>query len=501
MTFESMPILSLTILLLIAGGVLIALTPRTHSVRWIALFFALLELLLSLLVLLRFDTQKQGFQLLEKADWIPTLNVHYQLGVDGISILFLPLTALLFLAVIIASWNSVRVMPRLYFGLLLLLEAAVIGIFTAMDTMLFFLFWELTLISFYFLISLWGIGPQRRFAAAKYTLYMLIGGVPLLFAFILLAINHADQTGMAIPAGLSFDYQTLLTTGLPAGTEMVVFLLLLAGFAVKTPLFPLHTWLPVVSMEGPIAAAALMTGLKLGVYGLIRFAIPLAPGAAQELHWLLVGLAVIGILYGALAAMAQTNLRRMLAYSSISHVGLVVLGIASFSIQGIQGAVFQTLNFIIIAGGIFILTGFLHQRTGSTDFISLGGVARSMPLLTAFYFLFGIASMGIPGTSGFPAEFLILFSALKTHTGAGLAALVGVIIGAVYFLRIYRRVFLGAATSSVVIGAVDLRKRELLIAVTMALLIIIAGFYPAIVLDVTHIASESWIANLNSGSP
>ena len=205
------------------------------------------------------------------------------------------LTALLFLAVIIASWNMVRVMPRLYFGLLLLLEAAVIGIFTAMDTMLFFLFWELTLISFYFLISLWGIGPQRRFAAAKYTLYMLIGGVPLLFAFILLAINHADQAGLAIPAGLSFDYQVLLTTEIPAATEMLVFLLLLLGFAVKTPLFPLHTWLPVVSMEGPIAAAALMTGLKLGVYGLIRFAVPLAPGAAQELHWLLVGLAVIGI--------------------------------------------------------------------------------------------------------------------------------------------------------------------------------------------------------------
>ncbi|HBE91768.1 MAG TPA: NADH-quinone oxidoreductase subunit M [Gammaproteobacteria bacterium] len=498
---ESIPILSLAILALLAGGLLIVLAPDHRTVRWVALTVAVLELVLTVIILVRFDAQLQGFQMVEKANWIPTLNIQYQVGVDGISILFLPLTAVLFLAVIIASWNMVRVMPRLYFGLLLLLEAAVMGIYLALDTMMFFLFWEMTLISFYFLISLWGIGPQRRFAAAKYTLYMLIGGVPLLFAFILLAINHADQTGMAIPAGLSFDYATLLATELPSGTGMVVFLLLLAGFAVKTPLFPLHTWLPVVSMEGPIAAATLMVGLKLGAYGLIRYAIPLAPEAAQQLHWLLVALAVAGILYGALAAMAQTNLRRMLAYSSISHVGLVVLGIASFNIQGIQGAVFQTLNFIIISGGAFLLTGFLYQRTGSTDFISLGGVARSMPLLTAFYFLFGIAGMGIPGTSGFPAEFLLLFSALKTHTGAGLAALVGVVIGAVYFLRIYRRAFLGAATSRVIVEAADLRKHELLIAAALALLILIAGFYPAIVLDVTRVASEDWIANLATASP
>lgn len=493
---ETLPILSLILFTLLAGSFAVMLTPATKAVRWIALLTALTELILTLVTLVRFDASLPGFQMIEKAAWIPTLNIHYQLGVDGISILFLPLTAILFVAVILASWNMVRMMPRLYFGLMLLLELAVLGIFTAMDTMLFFLFWELTLISFYFLISLWGIGAHRRYAAVKYTLYMLIGGVPLLFAFILLAINHADQTGMAIPAGLSFDYVTLLATDLPAGLEMAIFLLLLIGFAVKTPLFPLHTWLPVVSMEGPIAATALMTGLKLGAYGLIRFTIPLAPGVAQQFHWLLAALAVVGILYGALAAMAQTNLRRMLAYSSISHVGLVVLGIATFSIEGIQGAIFQTLNFIIISGGIFILTGFLHQRTGSTDFISLGGVASSMPLLAAFYFLFGLASMGIPGTNGFPAEFLILFSALKTHTGAGLAALVAVVLGASYFLRIYRAAFLGPVHNPVVKDSLDLKHRELLITLVFAFFILFIGLYPMGILDITRTASEAWIAHV-----
>jgi len=495
---DSLPILSSLIALPLAGGLLIALTPERRTVRWAALTAALLELALTIITLARFDSRLPGFQMIERADWIPTLNVHYQLGVDGISILFLPLTAVLFLAVILASWNMVRAMPRLYFGLLLVLETAIMGVFLATDTILFFLFWEMTLISFYFLISLWGIGAHRRYAAAKYTLYMLIGGIPLLFAFILLAINHAGQTGTPIPDGLSFDYATLLATSLPGQTEMLVFVLLLFGFAIKMPLFPLHTWMPVVAMEGPVVVAALMAGLKIGIYGFIRFAIPLAPGAAQDLHWLLAGLGVVGILYGALVAMAQTNLRRMLAYSSLSHVGLVLLGIASFDMQGIQGAVFQTLNFIVISGGIYILAGFLHQRTGSTDFISLGGIASSMPLLTAFFFLFTIASMGVPGTSAFPAEFLILFSALKTHTGAGLAALAGIVIGAVYFLRIYRQAFLGPVTSSVVAEASDLRTRELLIVAVLVLLILTAGFYPAAVLDVTRAASEAWLGNLGS---
>ena len=262
------------------------------------------------------------------------------------------------------------------------------------------------------------------------------------------------------------------------------------------PVFPLHTWLPVVAQEGPVAIVALVTGLKLGAYGLIRFVVPLAPAAAQEYHWLLAGLGVVGILYGAVAAMAQTNLRRMLAFSSMSHVGLVVLGIATFTVQGLQGALFQLLNFTVVAGGVFILTSFLHQRIGSTDLVSLGGVARSMPLLASFFLLFGLAGMGVPGTSGFPAEFLMLVSALHTHTGAGLAALFGMVLGAGYFLSFYRRAFLGPVKSSIVEDCVDLAWRELLLVALLAALLLFAGLYPNGVLDFTRDSAQRWMQHL-----
>lgn len=491
-----MPLLSLMLITLPLGAALIWLIPDPRRARWIALLTALLDLAITLLIAVRFDPAAGGFQFVERIAWIPTLNVQYLVGVDGMSVLFLPLTVLLFIGVVLASWTSVRTLPRLYYTLLLILESATLGIFCALDTILFFLFWELTLVPTFFLISLWGIGPQRRYAAVKYTLMMLAGGVPLLFGFLLLAFHHADVQPGDIQAGLLFDYPDLLATPLPVELQSAVFLLLLAGFAVKIPVFPLHTWLPAVAMEGPASIAALMTGLKLGVYGLLRFAIPLAPDAAREFHWLIAGLGVVGILYGALLALAQTNLRRMLAFSSLSHVGLVLLGIASFNLQGIQGALFQLLNFTVVAGGIFLLAGFLHHRTGSTDLVSLGGVAGSMPLLAAFFLLFGLAGMGVPGTNGFPAEFLLILSALETHTGAGLAALAGVVLGAAYFLGIYRRAFLGQARSDTVADALDLRSRELWVVVVLGTLTLAAGFYPEGVLEMTRSASEDWVRRL-----
>jgi NADH-quinone oxidoreductase subunit M len=295
---------------------------------------------------------------------------------------------------------------------------------------------------------------------------------------------------------LSFDLQTLLGMPLPVEVEWAVFLLLLLGFAVKTPVFPLHTWLPLMSMEGPAAVVALLTGLKLGAYGLIRFAIPLAPEAAQSLHWLLAGLGAIGVLYGAVAALAQTNMRAMLAYSSLSHVGLVLLGIASFNLQGVQGAVLQLLNFTLVAGGLFLIAAFLQQRLGSTDVISLGGAARSMPLLASFFLFFGVASMGIPGTSGFPAELLILVSAIKTHTGAGLAALFGMVLGAAYFLNIYRKAFFGPVVQPAVSASSDLRPRELGVVVVFSLIVLAVGLYPAPILELIRPAAEAWVFKL-----
>jgi NADH-quinone oxidoreductase subunit M len=490
------PLISLVIFFPLFAGMLLWLLRDYRHVRGFALAAAVAELLLTLAVLVSFRPQSDAFQLVNSLPWMPGLGVSYLVGVDGISVLFLPLTALLFVGVIISSWTRIQSMPILYYSLLLLLESSMMGIFCALDTILFFLFWELTLIPFYFLISLWGMGPNRRFAAVKYTLFMLIGGVPLLVAFLLLAFNHAAATGAGIPAGLAFDLPTLLATPVPGDLQLLLFLLLLLGFAVKTPVFPLHTWLPTVALEGPVGIAALMAGLKLGAYGIIRYAIPLAPQAAVELHWLLAGLGVIGILYGAVIAIVQSNLRRMLAFSSISHVGLVLLGVASFNIQGIQGALFQLLNFTLIAGGLFIITGFLHHRTGSTDIRSLGGVAGSMPLLTALFFFFALAAMGVPGTSGFPAELLIIISALKSHAGAGLAALFGLVIGAVYTLGIYRKAFLGSVQHAVVADAVDLRRRELWLLLLFAGLVLLAGLFPGFVLDWLKVSADGWIQRL-----
>jgi NADH-quinone oxidoreductase subunit M len=240
----------------------------------------------------------------------------------------------------------------------------------------------------------------------------------------------------------------------------------------------------------------LLTSLKLGAYGLIRFTVPLAPDAAQELHWLLAGLGVFGLLFGAVAALAQTNLRSMLAYASLSHVGLVLLGIASFNLQGVQGAVLQLVNFTLVAGGLFLLTAFLQQRLGSTDLLSLGGAARSMPLLASFFLFFGLASIGMPGTSGFPAELLILVSAIQTHTGAGLAALFAMVIGAAYFLNIYRRAFLGPVLNQVVAAAADLRPRELALLLVFAALILGFGLFPAPLLEIIRPAAAAWVARL-----
>ena len=487
------PLLSLLIFSPLAGAALIWFFDKPETIRLIALLTSTTSLIISLLILINFDNTNSGFQFIEKISWIPTLNINYLIGIDGISILFLPLTCLLFAGVIIGSWTSISSLPRLYYSLLLFLLSAIIGIFSALDTMLFFLFWEMTLIPLYFLISLWGVGPNRRYAAVKYTLFMLTSGVALLFAFVILAFAHANGD---VPAQLSFNYLQLLSTAIPVDTQTTIFFLLLIGFGAKAALFPFHTWLPTVAMEGPASIAAIMTGLKLGLYGFIRFIVPLTPQASQDFHWLLAGLGVIGILYGAIVAMNQSNLRRMLAYSSISHAGLVLLGIAAFNIQGIQGAVYQLLNFTIIAGGIYILSGFLHHRTGSTDTISLGGAATTMPLLASFFFLFGLASMGIPGTNGFIAEHLILISALQSHTGAGLAALAGMILSASYFLVIYKRAFLGPCINPVVTSAIDLRPRELAITLLLAGLILFTGLYPGGILEITKAASETWLLRL-----
>ncbi len=485
-----MPLLTILLLLLPAAALLIWLLPRAEQARNVALAAGLAALATTILILTSFDPAQADFQLVEQAAWIPTLGIHYLVGIDGISVLFLPATALLLTAVVLSSWNSVRTLPRVYYSLLLLEGAASLGVFCAIDTMFFFLAWELSIIPLYFLVSLWGVGSNRRAAANKYALVMVAGGLPLLFGFLLLAHNAGGA------GGSPFDLRVLLAHAFSPELQATVFLLLLIGFGVKAPIVPLHTWFPLIAMEGPLGITALLAGLKLGAYGLIRFAIPLAPSAAVSFDWLLTGLGALGVLYGATVALAQTNVRATLAYLGISHVGLVLLGMASMRAAGIQGAVLELVNFTVVAGGLFLLTEWLHVRTGSTSLLALGGAARRLPWLAGFYLFLGLATLGLPATSGFPSEMLILIAALDRHLGIGLAALAGVAIGSACFLILYRRVFFGPAINPVLGDATDLLPRERLVALTLAAVVLVIGVLPSLALDVIRTSTEAWRLHL-----
>ncbi|MBF0459953.1 MAG: NADH-quinone oxidoreductase subunit M [Magnetococcales bacterium] len=500
--WAALPVLSLLIgMPLVAAGLLWWWPPQ--QARALAVAVAVVECLLACGVVAGVNPEQAGFQWVERAAWLPMVNGHYLLGVDGLSALFLPCSAVLFLCMVLSS--GVQTWPRFYFALLLALEGITVGIFCALDTLLFFLFWELTLLPIYFLVSLWGIGPHRRFAATQYTLWMLAGGVLLLVGFLLAALG---QAGLAAGSGgsfalsaLVFDLPTLLATPLPIDRQWPIFFLLLLGFAVKTPVIPFHVWLPMLAMEGPVAVVAMMTGLKLGAYGIIRFALPLAPQVASKYSWLLAGLGVVGIYYGGLAALAQTNLRRLLAFSSISHVGLVLLAVASLTVQGVQGAILQLLNFTLVAGGLFLIAGFVRQRTDSTEWVHLGGMVRSMPFVTTFFLFLGLAGMGMPLTSGFPAEQLMLLGIMATHKGAALAALGGQILGAGYFLHYYCQAFLGPVTHRVVAEAADLRPREWLVLLLVSLPVLASGLYPRWIVHFTQAPAVAWLAHVAGAKP
>ncbi len=490
------PMLSLVIFLPLLAAVLTGISGQDQRARSLALLFAVLELILTLLTMTCFNVEQIGFQLVERYVWIASLNIEFFVGIDGISILFLPFTALLTVIAILASWNTVKKLNRFHFALLLALEGVTMGVFSALDMVLFFLFWELTVPPIFFLIGLWGIGPQRRSAAMKYTLYMLFAGVPILFAIIMLAINHAEQVNASLPQGLNFSFPLLLQTAIPEDLQVVIFILFVIGFSVKAPLLPFHTWLPMTAMEAPVQMTALLTGLKLGAFGLLRFALPLTPYATVKYSWALGMLGACTIVYAALIALRQTNLRRLLAYASISHVGLVVVGIASLNIHALQGAIFQLLNFTLVASSLMIIAGFIRHRLGSTEVSQLGGLAKVVPKLTCFYFLFALASIGVPLTNGFPAELLLIIGALSAHPSLALSGLLGAVLGAAYMLNFIRLAFWGPVTRAAINQIDDLRIREWGLLGIPAVLVLLLGLFPNLALDFNHKSSESWLQHI-----
>ncbi len=489
------PLLSILLALPLGGALLCAIFRQVPTAQRIALGSAVATLGCSLLIVAAFDPAKEEFQLVESAPWITGLGINYLVGIDGLSLFFLPATALLFCAAVVASWRvtasgTAALPPGVYFALLLSLEALTLGIFCALDLIFFFCCWEASLIPLYFLVSLWGSGSGRQAAAIRYFLVMLAGGVPLLFGLLALI------SGQAAGGPLVFALPALLDGSLPASTQYLVFLLLLIAFGVKVPVVPLHTWLPAMAMGAPAAITAILVGLKLGAYGLIRLAIPLAPLAARDLQWLLAGLGTLAILYGGVAALVHSNLRGVLAYASVAHVGLVVLGISTFSVSGLQGALLLLLNFSVSSGGAFLVLSFLQRRSGSTDIAQLGGLMLKLPLLSGFFLFFGLAGIGLPATSSFPAELLIVVAALHSHTGAGLAALFGTILAAAALLVPFGQAFLGPLRRPDLADAADLLPRELVVLLLPALLTVGIGVYPGPLLDWLRPAAEAWVAGL-----
>lgn len=470
------PILSVLLFLPLVGAIVLWMQEDTDLIKKSALGVAGLELALSVLLLLRFIPESAAMQFSERLHWIPALGISYHLAVDGISVLFVGLSAFITVLIILYSWDVVQEKIKPYFMSLLALETTIIGIFVSIDLILFFVFWELMLVPSYFLIKLWGVGTEKEYAALKYVLYTLLGSVFMLVGFALLSLNHHDVTN-----AYSFDFLDLLTVPVPIDDQIIIFWLIFMGLAFKAPVFPFHTWLPDALVQGPIGMSVVLAGIKLGTYGFLRFSFPLLPEASTNATVVLIvmGLALAAIVWGAIIAVMQSDFRRLLVFSSISHLGFVVLGLFALNFQGLQGSLLQMINLGFTTAGLFFLAGFLYDRLGNTLLENCGGLASKMPLLATFILIIGMASIGLPGTNGFVGEFLILLGAFQAHWVYALVAVSGVIFAAAYFLWYYERALFGPVGPKVPDVLKDLTQRESLIAAALCVMIFWIGLYPS----------------------
>jgi len=484
------PILSLLILLPLIAVAALQFAPTADLQRKIALGGAGASLALSLILVIAFQRGTADIQFVERLVWMPSIGAGMRLGVDGISLLFLPLTALVIGVALFAS-PAKEQSGRHFWTHMLLLEAAAFGVFTSMDLLFFLLCWELVLIPSYFLIRLWG-GSGRQSAAMKYVLYMLVGSAPLLLAIAALGANYeaAVAAGEALPGG-NFSFVNLLDVPVSPDMQGVIFLLMFISFAVKAPLPPFHTWLPAAIMQSPAGMAMFLVGLKLGTFGMLRFLLPLFPEVAIEWGTVLSWVGVAAMVYGAMVALAQQNLRRLLAFAGVSHVGLVVAGLFSLSPAGIQGALFSMLNIALTSTALMYLASALHRRTGSTDIAGLGGVARHAPKLSTFFLIFLFAAIGMPGTTGFIAEFPLLYGTFTESRLIGAVALSGVVLSAGYMLWFYERAFFGPVTATPVRHIRDLGTRESAAMGVVLAIVLIVGVAPNSLISLTKGSTDA----------
>ncbi len=484
------PVLSTVIFLPILGALIIFLIKRSSDtfIKWMALVISIINFVLSIPLFTGFDKTTAAMQFAEKRAWIPAWGIHYSLGVDGISVLFVLLSTLLTILCVTVSWNSIKMKTKEFYAALLLIEGSMIGVFCSLDMFLFYIFWEAMLIPMFLLIGVWG-GPNRVYAAIKFFLFTLVGSVLMLLGIIVLYLN----------TGKSFDVLQMMSTNYPFNLQVMLFWAFFAAFAVKVPMFPVHTWLPDAHTEAPTAGSVILAGvlIKMGAYGFLRFSMPILPEATKAMAPAMMVLSVVAIIYGAVICLGQTDIKRLIAYSSVSHMGFVTLGIFALNMQGLQGGILQMINHGIVTGGLFLCIGMVYDRTHTRQIADYGGAASVLPVYSALFIVFTLAAIGLPGTNGFIGEFLIILGGFATSKIMGTFSATGIIIGAAYMLWLYQRVFFLEINPKIQ-GSKDIDLREIMTLVPLIILVFWIGVYPNTFLSFMDVSVQHLIARVNT---
>ena len=493
-------LLTLSWLLPVAGALAMLLIGnadgrRNGVIRWLTLAVTVATFAVTVVIWAGFDGASSEFQFVERYPWIPAFGVDYYLGVDGISLLLVVLTSFLTPIALLSSWGSIDRKVKEFSVFMLVLEAAMIGVFVSLDLFLFYVFWDAMLVPMYFLIGIWGY-DQRIYAAIKFMLYTMAGSVLMLVAILGLAYLHSAATGT-----YSFDLLKLYTLDIAPQTQAWFFLAFTVAFAIKVPLFPFHTWLPDAHVQAPTAGSVILAGvlLKMGTYGLLRFSFPLFPDAAAYFAPVLAVLAVIGIVYGALVAMVQPDMKKLVAYSSVSHLGFVVLGICAMNLQGVQGAIYQMLAHGVSTGGLFLLVGMLSDRRHTRLISEFGGLKAVVPRLTGAFMIITLASIGLPGLNGFVGEFLIMLGAFRWDARFVVVAGLGVILSAVYMLWMFQRVYYGEVTHEENTTLHDLLPREWAAVVPLCVMAFVMGVFPTFFLKPMEASVDAIVQRVQQG--
>jgi NADH-quinone oxidoreductase subunit M len=483
------PILSTVIFLPVLGALILLFINRSREllIKWAALIVSTLTFFLSIPLFTHFDKTTYKMQFVERHDWIPAWNINYFLGIDGISVLLVLLTTLSTILCVLISWNAIKIKVKEFYIAILLTCGAITGVFSSLDFFLFYIFWEAMLIPMYLIIGVWG-GPNRIYATIKFILYTLTGSVLMLVGIIYLYIY----------AGKTFDILELMTKTYPYNVQLWLFWAFFAAFAVKVPMFPVHTWLPDAHTEAPTAGSVILAAIliKMGAYGFLRFSLPLFPEATKAMVPFMFTLSIIAIIYAGLVCLAQKDLKRLIAYSSVSHMGFVTLGIFALNSQGVEGGILQMINHGVVTGALFMCVGVIYERTHSRQIADHQGLATPMPVFAAFVMVFTLAAIGLPGTNGFIGEFLIILGGFTANRLVGVLAATGVIIGAGYMLWLYQRLFFMKVHEKVV-EVPDMDTREIIALAPLVTLVLWIGIYPVPFLDFMHPTVQHLLERVN----